>query len=360
MSNTAYLQKKIKNILVKLDRWISCKYFTPFANTHTVLRHEEAPFLNISLKELPQEAACSLDFYNQIRQTEYAYSLTGSFFIEPHSGWILNKSKNQYFNFSIPYKELSALPSFYKIKLKSYKVQKIKKVINLRYYFFNYWHFFNDVLGQLALIDSIEQDRSIPILIPANTLQIPYVRDAINSSILLNDRNWQEHEQDTLIEAEQVLTVKNLPNTKKNFLNIFHLLQFNNQSSCSTTGRKIFMKRASHIKRALSNTREIEELMLQSGFEIIDNDNLSFEEQVAIYKEARLVIGIHGAGLTNLMFRYPFDMHFIEIFPANSIPPHYFWLCNELGFRYSCVVGEAMIKNNFYLAPEKLHPFLKA
>lgn len=349
-----FVRKKIKNILVKLDRIISSLYFKEHNHAVKLFHQEQTPFINSTTNGYPNKVIASFLFFNQIPQTEYAYELNGKNYIEPHSGWILDSTKRKCFKFSFPYKELSKAPSFFKINCKSYKIVEYEKVISIRYYFFNYWHFINDVLGQIALISNFESDLNIPILVPQGALSIPYVKSIIDSSKSLSSRKWIELSEDTMILASKIIVAKNLPNTRDNILRAYDLMECENFPSPTQLDRKIFMTRANHLKRSISNYVEIENLMKQLGYEIIDNSVLSFSEQVKIYREASIVVGIHGAGLTNLIFRYPLRLKFIEIFPADLIPPHYYWLCNQLGFDYDCILGASMVDERFYLDPESV------
>ena len=40
----------------------------------------------------------------------------------------------------------------------------------------------------------------------------------------------------------------------------------------------------------------------EKNFDIVKLENLSFDEQIYIFSNAKIVIGAHGAGLTNLCF----------------------------------------------------------
>ena len=55
----------------------------------------------------------------------------------------------------------------------------------------------------------------------------------------------------------------------------------------------------------LVNNQEIIELLKKRGFSIIKLSNLSFNEQVKTFSNAKIIIGSHGAGLTNLIFCEP-------------------------------------------------------
>ena len=74
--------------------------------------------------------------------------------------------------------------------------------------------------------------------------------------------------------------------------------------------KKIDMKKNIFIDRSLSsfkhsqiiNLEEVENLLKEKNFDIVKLENLSFDEQIYVFSNAKIVIGAHGAGLTNLCF----------------------------------------------------------
>jgi capsular polysaccharide biosynthesis protein len=69
--------------------------------------------------------------------------------------------------------------------------------------------------------------------------------------------------------------------------------------------RKIYISRRNETLRRIVNEEEIYPLLLKNGYEIIEPQLLSFQEQVALFSDAAEVISIHGAALTNMVFMHP-------------------------------------------------------
>jgi len=352
------MKKKLAQIVRNVDDYISKRYFK--SDDCSIAERIAKPFVNTPLDGLPPEAVKAFQYYNNVEQTEYFQKLHGRFFIEPFSGWILSEKKNKYCINSTPYSFLQNFPSFYNIKVKKSKTIKIDTVISLRYNFHNYWHFFNDVLGQLAYIDLMETSPDIPILVPYRVLEIPYVKEIIDWSDKLRNRIWIEQDHGMMIQAKTIITAKNIPNTRENFLRVLNQVQPIDHTRINHSERKVFITRKSDQYRSITNINEIEKLVKSRGYEIIDNASLSFEQQLHLYQSVSHIIAIHGAGLTNLLFRYPLKLRLVELFPAELIPPHYYWLCNEMGFTYSCIVGDESINGKFYLNPEALADHLRS
>lgn len=68
-------------------------------------------------------------------------------------------------------------------------------------------------------------------------------------------------------------------------------------------GRKVFLAR--RTGRNIINTPEVEEVLASFGYEIVDTGQLSFEQQVRLFTEARTIVGAMGAAFTNLIFCQP-------------------------------------------------------
>jgi len=107
--------------------------------------------------------------------------------------------------------------------------------------------------------------------------------------------------------------------------------------------RRIFLTRARSRRRALRNGEEIAEILAAYGFACVDADTLSLPEQIALFTHARHVVGIHGAGLMNVLYRAPAPMSLFEIRepirPIMGLNAVYHNVAVNLGFDYGCTVG---------------------
>lgn len=78
--------------------------------------------------------------------------------------------------------------------------------------------------------------------------------------------------------------------------------------------RKIFVSRKNYNNQRLVNEKEVAELFIQYGFEVIYPEELSFMEQVEIFSTAKCVAGATGAAFTNIIY-CPYETTFICIIP---------------------------------------------
>jgi len=87
------------------------------------------------------------------------------------------------------------------------------------------------------------------------------------------------------------------------------------------------------------NEERVVKLLSAQGFEIIEPDKLSIGEQVAVMQDAKIVVGAHGAALSNLLFA-PENCTVIEIFSPDYFRTDCFYtLSGILNLDYWYIVG---------------------
>lgn len=100
----------------------------------------------------------------------------------------------------------------------------------------------------------------------------------------------------------------------------------------------LYVTRADAASRRVANEDEVAALLRGRGFEVVSLSGMPFREQVRRFAGARVVVGPHGAGLTNVLFAPP-GAALVELMPADTVN-HCFWLmANALGLRYTFVSG---------------------
>lgn len=104
-------------------------------------------------------------------------------------------------------------------------------------------------------------------------------------------------------------------------------------SSAPLLPRRIYISRRAARWRRVINEAEVLAALRPWGFVSVQLETLSLAEQIALMQGAEAVIGIHGAGLTNLAFCQP-GATVIEILPRNAVLP-YFWIIAQVaGLNY--------------------------
>lgn len=79
------------------------------------------------------------------------------------------------------------------------------------------------------------------------------------------------------------------------------------------------------------------------GFKRYVLEDLSIQEQIELFYDAEIVVGAHGAGLSNIIFSE--NIRVLELFANDCILPYYYYLSKSLGHGYSFLYGS---KNNMH------------
>ena len=78
----------------------------------------------------------------------------------------------------------------------------------------------------------------------------------------------------------------------------------------SSPTRKVWVSR-SKARRPVKNYIEIKNFLIDKGFEIVNLEDLSSEEKIKLMSETKILAGLHGSGLTNVIYEqtYIFVRH---------------------------------------------------
>lgn len=103
--------------------------------------------------------------------------------------------------------------------------------------------------------------------------------------------------------------------------------------------RRLYISRADAGRRHVLNEAELEPVLRRHGFEIVTLGRLRVSQQAALFHEAEIVIGLHGAGLTNAGFCQP-GTPLVEIMPVGLHLASPYWLLAGLrGLPYINLAG---------------------
>jgi len=97
--------------------------------------------------------------------------------------------------------------------------------------------------------------------------------------------------------------------------------------------KRLYISRKTAIRRKILNEDQVERLLKNFGFEIICLEDYNFEEQIQMFSHSEIVIGIHGAGLANMIF-LPKDCFVLELQRRLTWSTCYFRLANSLDLNY--------------------------
>ncbi|MGG5822494.1 glycosyltransferase family 61 protein [Falsiroseomonas sp. HW251] len=110
--------------------------------------------------------------------------------------------------------------------------------------------------------------------------------------------------------------------------------------------RRLFVSRAAAGRRRAANEAQAIAIAQRSGFRAVMLEELGFLDQVALFRRAEAVAGLHGAGFANLIFAPP-GCRVIEIMPTDpQRPPHFANLSAGLGLAFRRVDAAGGFQSN--------------
>lgn len=99
---------------------------------------------------------------------------------------------------------------------------------------------------------------------------------------------------------------------------------------------RVYISRSDAIRRRVLNEDTLMSTLEPLGFTKVVLSELSFRDQVRLFDGAEVVVGAHGAGLTNIL--YSTDVDVVELLTSEGASEHFFVLANELNHSYEFVL----------------------
>lgn len=96
-------------------------------------------------------------------------------------------------------------------------------------------------------------------------------------------------------------------------------------------GRRLLVLRGDAARRRLLNEAEVAAWAAARGFEAVSLSGMGFLDQIRLFRGARIVLGAHGAGLTNLVWATPGRCALVELAPKAPSLNHFQRLARRLG-----------------------------
>jgi len=101
---------------------------------------------------------------------------------------------------------------------------------------------------------------------------------------------------------------------------------------------RLFVVRGTHDARGVVNHADVAALLETRGFVTVSMDDLTLDEQAAMFAAADVVVGVHGAALANLVYARP-GTHSVELIGANTLNWVYAPLSWAAGLEHDLVIG---------------------
>ena len=274
-------------------------------------------------------------------QDEYLLIYEQPCIIEPRYGWALSP-ENKLIYPSLGFSRAPYLPKpADRVRgLRDAPLEEYPELVSLRDTGEeNYYHFYNDVLAKLFFLEEkLSLSSAVPLLISKRLYDRPYFQYFLTHPYL-RDRQWVVQDEQ-YIRSHRTYFCKPLTHTPQYYRRILEMVQLEDQVGTDPRDRRLFITRSPKRLRFIENNIEIAEICQELGFEVLDFDELTLSEQIQAMGQARYVVGIHGAGLANILFRGGRPLGLLEIYPpATYFPFHYILMANQLGYQYNGLIG---------------------
>lgn len=225
----------------------------------------------------------------------------------------------------------------------------------------NYFHWIIECLPRLSLVN--ERDNNIPLLVDddlpkqfyealallnqdnrkliklnSNTVyEIGKLYFPSQLSVVHDNYNNPIYDKDSLYSAKAISYVREA--VLKKIASGKNLPSF----------RKLYISRKNSDYRQVLNSNEIEDILVEKGFEIIFPEHLSFFAQVQLFSQAKLIIGQSGAGMANFIFA-PKDCKILMMMSdASQTNLHLFGaLTQALGLNLEYIIGKSIVVRKKY------------
>jgi capsular polysaccharide biosynthesis protein len=197
-----------------------------------------------------------------------------------------------------------------------------------------YFHWLTDALTRLIAIEDFILDHLV--ILPVSYQQYSFIEESLSLlgyKIFWNNEVNRIH-VDELLLPSQTSSPGNFNDKFLNKLRSKFLFNPNIEK------KAVYLSRLEASKRHISNELELIKLLRRYGVEIHIFENYSFEKQVRIMNQTSILIGLHGAGLTNMLFMNDFckvleirnfgDKHNNCYFSMASALKHDYYYCQGI------------------------------
>lgn len=209
----------------------------------------------------------------------------------------------------------------------------------------HYYHFIERLLPLLGYLRREHKAGSpLTVLVPANGPPfqqeisaavaaafpgVTFVPLGAGEKAVVSDYLW-------LYQASQM--AEWLPVTRESAAAFTQLLCRHYGLDAPQGGGHLFFSRGKAKLRRLTNEADLEKVASARGFTRFEAQSSNHREQVRQFANADVIVAVHGAGLTNLLFARP-GTAVLEIFPNNFVKSTYLWLAARLGLEYRALIA---------------------
>jgi capsular polysaccharide biosynthesis protein len=199
----------------------------------------------------------------------------------------------------------------------------------------NFYHWFLDGLPRLAALDELPEDTRI--LVPGTIGG--YARETLRW-LGLEGRYRLASEDHLLVEHFYFASPTAMTGCDNPYAVGFLRNAFLGRADKTFVSPKRFYVQRVNKGRGACNEAEVIAFFRDRGWGIVDPEALTLAQQIQLYSQAEQICGIHGAGLTNLLWCQP-SCRVLELCAANCLNGCYEGIAQAVGINYRYLVCPA-------------------
>jgi capsular polysaccharide biosynthesis protein len=267
---------------------------------------------------------------------------------EPACFYKPSNYKKKYWPFALKRKLLSIFSRWGRARTTKIKESLPLGIIHQPY--MNYFHFTIESLTRWIILKN--EFPSAKILLPSELKKVSYIKQFIE---LLNIDHVliEESNDNKIVNLKLPTIVRWAGNHKAEILlqlknNILTKITKNKDKSSS---KRIFIVRSG--RRKIDNLDEVKTTLAPYNFDFIDFDGMTVLEQINSVRNCEILIGQHGAGLTNMLFisdnSKVVEIHINPEENSGFFDDEYYKIASSLNYSYYALFSsKAGDKQNVY------------
>jgi len=223
-----------------------------------------------------------------------------------------------------------------------------------------YFHWITESLAKILILHEINND--LKVLLPFNYQEHKFIRQSLDflkieySFLPLNRLTYIT---DVYLGHFAYSSGNYSYSVMSNLAEKF----YSRRRQVSNPLRRIWISRDLAQKRSIENESQLYPILLKYGFEILNLEKYAFSEQVDICQSSEILAGLHGAGLTNMIFM-PTGKKIIEVRRRGDDHSNcYFSLASIMDHKYYYLLADPLSSDlhqgNCILDSELLEKFLR-
>lgn len=124
-----------------------------------------------------------------------------------------------------------------------------------------------------------------------------------------------------------------------------------------TSNKRIYISRRKAATRHVENEDQVLQMLSKYGFRDVVLEEMSLADQIALFSQAEIIVGPHGAGFSNIVFSTGATL--IDIFEPSHVNCCFYMLCHDFGHHYWYLMSETVEGADLLVDIDKLERTLE-